>query len=83
MTRLQFAGIEVIEDDGRMLVDNVVFGSPAEKAGIDFDWEIKVVELPVETPDKQWMFIPALILLGGIVALQRRRREDTPAAATA
>ena len=83
VTRLQFAGIEVIEDDGRMLVDNVVFGSPAEKAGIDFDWEIKVVELPVETPDKQWMFIPALILLGGIVALQRRRREDTPAAATA
>jgi TRAP-type uncharacterized transport system fused permease subunit len=84
VARLQFAGIEVIEEDGRMLVDNVVFGSPAEKAGIDFDWEIKQVELPVETPDKQWMFIPALILLGGIVALQlRRRREDEPAAAAA
>ena len=40
-----------------------------------------MVELPVETPDKQWMFVPALVLLGGIMLIQRRRREDTPATA--
>ena len=64
-----------------MLVDNVVFGSPAERAGIDFDWEIKVVELPADQPDKQWMFIPALVLLGGIMLIQFRRRADSPVTA--
>ncbi|MBU2091055.1 MAG: TRAP transporter permease [Alphaproteobacteria bacterium] len=82
--RLEHAGLILREEGDKLFVDDVVFGGPAEKAGIDFDWEIKLVEMPAEQPDKQWMFIPALILLGGIVFLQRRRREDgegQPAAA--
>ena len=61
-----------------MLVDNLVFGSPAERAGLDFDWEIKGIHTATERPPKQLMFLPALALLGLVVALQRRRRE-TPA----
>ncbi|MBT6800822.1 MAG: DUF3394 domain-containing protein, partial [Rhodospirillales bacterium] len=29
--------------------------------------------VPVDRPSKEWMFILALLLLGGVVVLQRRR----------
>ena len=38
--RLQEAGLETREEEGKVFVDNVVFGSAAEKAGLDFDWQI-------------------------------------------
>ncbi|KZD09993.1 TRAP transporter permease [Oceanibaculum pacificum] len=81
--RLEHAGLIVREEGDKLFVDDIVFGGPAEKAGIDFDWEIKLVEMPAEQPDKQWMFIPALLLLAGIVLLQRRRREQPGRPATA
>jgi len=73
--RLAFAGLELREQDGRILVDNVIWNSPAQLAKIDFDWEIKAIELPLQQPDKYWMYLPALLLLGGIVFLQKRRRK--------
>ena len=72
--RLLEAGLELREEDGRMLVDNIVFGSAAEKQQIDFDYEVASVQLEAERPPKQLMFIPALILLGLIMFLQRGRR---------
>ena len=73
------AGLELIEDDGRLIVDNVGFGSPAEKAGIDFDFV--VTGILIDNPDrmpKELMWVPALAVLGLIVWMQlgRRRRED-------
>ncbi|HSL41355.1 MAG TPA: DUF3394 domain-containing protein, partial [Desulforhopalus sp.] len=53
--------------------DMVGFGSPAEKAKIDFDQEILTIHVPADRPAKEWMFIPALLLLGVIVLAQRRR----------
>ncbi len=80
--RLNEAGIEVRTEEGRVLVDNLVFGSPAELAGLDFDWEIKGIEMEAERPPRQLMYIPALVLLGLIIMLQRGRREKSvPAAA--
>ncbi len=80
--RLGEAGIEVRVEDGRVFVDNLVFGSPAELAGLDFDWEITGIQVEAERPPKQLMFIPALLLLGLVVALQRGRRgKPAPAAA--
>jgi len=71
--RLAHAGLEVREEGGKILVDNVVFSSPAQTAGIDFDWEIVGLQIEAERPPKQLMFIPALILLALIAMLQRRR----------
>ena len=73
--RLAFAGLELREQEGRMLVDNVIWNSPAQLAKIDFDWEIKAIELPLEQPAKYWMYLPTLLLLGGIVSVQQRRRS--------
>ncbi len=77
--RLREAGLELRREDGRMLVDNIVFGSAAEKQQIDFDFEIASVQLEAERPPKQLMFVPALLLLALIVLLQRRRRSRAAA----
>ena len=82
--RLMEAGIETREEGGKTLIDNVVFGSPAEKAGLDFDQEIVSIQLPTERPPKQWVFVPALALLALIALLQKARaRKTTPQATTA
>jgi hypothetical protein len=54
-------------------ITNVVFNSPAEKAGVDFGWNVVGLQVPNEQPPKELFFIPALVLLGGVYLLQRRR----------
>ena len=78
--RLFEAGLVLIEDAGKIIVDNVVFGSTAERQKIDFDYEVVSVEVETDRPVKQWFYIPALLALGFVIFLQRRRR-DTPVAA--
>lgn len=74
VARLAEAGIELREEAGRVVVDFVVFDSPADQAGIYFDWEIKATLIKAERPPKQLMFVPALLLLALIISRQRRRR---------
>jgi hypothetical protein len=82
--RLANAGLELRQEEGRVFIDMIGFATPAERAGLDFDFEITAVLQPNERPPKELMWIPALILLGGIVWLQRRRTaEIAPAAAPA
>jgi len=81
--RLLEAGLELVINDGKTIVDNIVFGSSAEKQKIDFDFEIVSVEVKTDRPVKQWFYLPALLLLGLIVILQRGRREPVTDAKTA
>jgi hypothetical protein len=82
--RLFEAGLELIIDDDKVIVDNVVFGSTAERQKIDFDYEIASVQVPADRPPRQLFYVPALLLLGLIVMLQRRRRRvDEPVAVQA
>ena len=73
--RLFDAGLETYEEDGKVLIDNVTYDSPAQAAGLDFDQVIATVLAPKPTPPKQLMYIPALVLFGLIVMVQRRRRK--------
>ncbi|MFT5114716.1 MAG: TRAP transporter 4TM/12TM fusion protein [Parasphingorhabdus sp.] len=75
------AGLELREEDGKILVESMTFGGPAEGQKIDFDWEVVDVQMPSDRPSKQWMFLPALLLLGLIIHLQRRRRDTMAAIA--
>jgi len=77
--RLASAGLELRNEDGRMLIDNLVFGSVAEKQQLDFDWEILSVYRKTERPPKQLWFVPAMALLGFIFVGQRRRRKSAMA----
>ncbi len=67
-------GFETRNEDGKILVDNVVFSSNAEKMGIDFDQEILLIKIPSDRMPKQIMFIPALALLALIYSLQKKRK---------
>ncbi len=75
VSRLENAGLGVRTEEGRVFVDNLIFGSAAEQVGLDFDWEIKYMEITASRPPKHLMFIPALLLLGLIGFLQRGRRQ--------
>jgi TRAP transporter 4TM/12TM fusion protein len=71
--KLAALGIETIEEDGKVIVDMVGFGSPAQKAKIDFDQEILSIQMPTDRPNKEFMFIPALLLLALVWFFQRGR----------
>jgi len=71
--RLLSTGLELRIEGDKTIVDMVGFDSPAEKSGIDFDWGILMVERPLDRPAKEFLFIPALLLLAGIALGQRRR----------
>lgn len=71
--RIASMGLILNEENNRLFVDMVEFDSPAEKAGIDFDWEIESVVIDAERPMKEWVFIPALLLLFALALNQKRR----------
>lgn len=73
LARVMSTGLELRDEDGAQLVDMVQWGSPAADAGIDFDWEVVQVSVPADRPDKEWVFIPTLLLLGALAWNQRRR----------
>lgn len=79
--RLNEIGLEVRNEDGKVLVDNVVFASNAEKMGIDFDQEILMIQMPSKRLPKQIMFIPAIGLLALVYLLQKRRSRNAAEAA--
>ncbi|MDX1513374.1 MAG: TRAP transporter permease [Gammaproteobacteria bacterium] len=72
--RLDATGAEFAMIDGNFVVDNVAFGSDAEKAGLAFDQKILKVRQPTDQPAKEWMWVPALALLVLIAFMQIRRR---------
>ena len=75
--RLQAMGLSTRNENGGIFVDNVVFGSAAQKARIDFDQEIVNFQVLTDRPPKQLMFIPAFFLLVLIWFSQKRRIRKT------
>ncbi|MEM0947478.1 MAG: TRAP transporter permease [Pseudomonadota bacterium] len=71
---LDGAGIEFRDEDGQIFVDNLNFGGPAEQLGIDWDWELVELEVPADRPPKEIFYLPALLLVGVVFLLQRRRQ---------
>ncbi len=71
-------GFETREEEGKVLIDFVAFGSAAEKATIDFDQEILNIQVANDRLPKQLMFIPALALFALVWLTQKGRvRRET------
>jgi len=70
------AGLELRQEGEKILVDNIVFGSAAEKQKIDFDWEIVDIQTKADTPNKRWFYIPAILLLIFVWKVQKTRRDQ-------
>jgi TRAP transporter 4TM/12TM fusion protein len=74
----QASGINFRMEGDKAIVDNVVFGSFAEKSKIDLDWEISKLEVPSERMPKEIFYLPAVLLLALVVMMQLRRRREGP-----
>nr|POR08922.1 C4-dicarboxylate ABC transporter [Cobetia sp. MM1IDA2H-1] len=74
----QAAGVDLINQEGDIIVDNIAFGGPAESKGIDFDWKVTKVEVMNDRPPKEIFFIPALLLLLFVFWNQKRRARNEP-----
>ncbi len=74
--RLASAGLTVMPQGGELQVLQARFGTVAEKLGIEQGFVIKAMEVDADRPDKEWVFIPALMLLLGVVVVQRRRHHQ-------
>ena len=74
--KLEKIGLMTYEQDGKVLIDNVTFGSPAAESGLEFDQEILAVRAPTDRLAKEWMWLPGLMLFGLIVWMQRRRKAS-------
>jgi TRAP transporter 4TM/12TM fusion protein len=73
--RLGKLGIQLYEQDGRTLIDNVAFGSPAADLGLEFDQQILAVRAPTDRWLMELIWIPGFLLFGLVYALQKRRRR--------
>ena len=74
--KLEKLGLMTYEEEGKVLIDSVTFGSPAADLGLQFDQEILAVRAPTDRLPKEWMWLPALLLFGLVVWMQRRRQRD-------
>jgi len=71
--RLDKAGLVLGPAGEKQLIQTVRFGSEAGRYGLAPGDEITAVLVPAPRPSRYWFALPALALLAGIVALQRRR----------
>jgi hypothetical protein len=81
--RLRQAGLTVVSLGDDVRIANVGFGSQADRLGLSVNFRITGIEVPVARPMMEWMYVPALLLLALVVALQRRRLRGSELAASA
>ena len=81
--RLTKAGLMILEEDGKVVVDGLTFDSKHKQldkifslGDLDNPVIIENVQLQRDRITKNVFYIPALALLGLIIFLQRRRQED-------
>lgn len=78
--RAEAAGLFLLPEDGRLFMDEPMFGTDYQQRLQGFDFygaervEVTTLQSPADRPPKQLFYIPALLLLGLVVALQRRRQ---------
>ena len=81
--RIAGAGLRVMALPAGTQVMSVGLNSAADKAGFEQGFMITGVETARSRPAKEWLFVPALLILGAVAWLQRRRREPPPPRAVA
>jgi hypothetical protein len=76
--RLTRSGLTTMSLPAGIQVAAVNLHSAADRAGFEQGFTITGIETLAARPAKEWLFIPALVVLGGIMLLQRRRAAVTP-----
>ena len=83
--RLGATGLTVMALGDQVQVAAVRFNSTAARLGLEQGFMVSRIEIPAVRPPKEWVFVPALLILALVVGLQlrRARREDSLAHAPA
>jgi hypothetical protein len=71
--RMAKAGLTTMSTPAGTQVMAVGLKSPADKAGFEQGFIITGIENERDRPAKEWLFLPALLVLGIVVLLQRAR----------
>ncbi len=76
--KLAGIGFETREEEGKIFIDNVIFGSAAEKSGVDFDQEILNIQVPNHRLPPELMYFPAvgLYILLYVIQFRRRKKQE-------
>ena len=77
--RFAKSGLTTMTTPTGIQIGAVNLHSAADKAGFEQGFVITGIETEAIRPAKEWLFLPALAVLGGVFLLQRRRREALPA----
>jgi len=80
--RLAAIGLTVMTLGDEVQIAAVRFGTVGEKLGLEQGFNFTEIELPAKNrPDKEWIFLPTMLLLAAVWFMQRarKRREELQA----
>jgi TRAP-type C4-dicarboxylate transport system permease large subunit len=77
--RIRKAGLTLMTTGPDVQVMAVDLRGAADRAGFEQGFKVTGVELPADRIGKEWLYLPALLLLALIYGLQRMRRESPTA----
>jgi len=75
--RIRKAGLTILSTGAEVQVMAVDLRSAADKAGFEQGFKVTGVEVVADRMAKEWLYLPALALLGLVFLLQRLRRPAT------
>ena len=78
LQRIKNAGLSIMATGADVQVMAVKLRSPAARAGFEQGFKVTGVEVAADRMPKEWLYIPALLLLGLIFLLQRLRPQSAP-----
>lgn len=76
LQRIQRAGITLANGPAQVDILAVRLKRQAHKAGLEPGFTVAAIELPADRPAKQWLYLPASLLLAAVLGLQRLRRDE-------
>jgi hypothetical protein len=77
--RIAAAGLRVMKQPAGTQVMSVALKSAADKAGFEQGFLVTGIETERPRLAKEWLFVPALLVLGAVALAQRRRAVASPA----
>ena len=73
---MEKGGVRIMRTRDGVEVMAVSLKGAADKAGFEQGFKVTGIEVPADRMAKQWLYLPAFLLLAIVILLQRVRREE-------
>lgn len=74
--RIAKAGVTIMTTPNGVEIMAVSLKGAADRAGFEQGFKVTGIEVPADRMDKEWLYLPALLLLAIVLLFQRMRPED-------